>query len=119
MSPAPGPLELAKSIVSTLEERKAEDILLLDLSGICSFADLFVICTGGSERTLKALSNEVQRRLKEQYGSGPLQVEGEPGSGWVLHDYGSVVLHLFSEQLREYYGLEELWGAGKVLLRMA
>ena len=119
MRPEAIPLELAKTIVDTLEERKAEDILLLDLSGICSFADLFVICTGGSERTLKALSNEVQRRVEKKFEKGPIHVEGEPASGWVLHDYGSVVLHLFSEQLREYYGLEELWGEGKVLLRMA
>jgi ribosome-associated protein len=112
------PLELARTIVATLEDRKAEDILLLDLTGICTFADLFVIATGGSERQLKALSDEVQRQLKLKFKLRS-SAEGEASSGWILHDYGRVVLHLFSEQLREYYALEELWGEGKVLLRMA
>lgn len=78
-----------------------------------------MICTGASERTLKALSGEVQRRVKAKHKSKPLQVEGDPSSGWILLDYGEVILHLFSAALREYYALEELWGEGKVLLRIA
>lgn len=113
------PLDLAHTIVNTLDERKGEDILLLDLTEVCTFTDLFVICTGGSERTLKALSTEVQRRVELNHKADPLHVEGDPASGWVLLDYGSVILHLFSQELRGYYGLEQLWGGGKVLLRMA
>lgn len=112
-------LELAHTIVNTLDERKGDDILLLDISEVASFTDLFVICTGASERTLKALSGEVQRRVKAQHKSKPLQIEGAPSSGWILLDYGEVILHLFSAKLREYYALEELWAEGQVLLRIS
>ena len=112
-------LELAHNIVDALEQKKGEDILLLDLTGIASFTSMFVICSGGSERTLKALSNEVRRVIKENYCLQPTQVEGEPGSGWVLLDYGGVVLHLFSPDRRDYYALEQLWADGRVVLRMA
>jgi len=112
-------LELAHAIVDALEEKKGEDILLLDLAGIASFTSMFVICSGGSERTLRALSNEVRRVIKEKYSLRPLQVEGEPASGWILLDYGGVILHLFSPDRRDYYALEQLWADGRVMLRMA
>lgn len=112
-------LELAHSIVNALEEKKGEDILLLDLNGVASFTNLFVICSGGSERTLKALSNEVRRMVKDTYDQRPLQVEGDSSSGWILLDYGEVILHLFSPALRDYYALEQLWAEGRVVLRMS
>ena len=112
-------LELAHTIVDALEQKKGEDILLLDLTGIAYFTSVFVICSGGSERTLKALSNEVRQMIMEKYSLHPMQVEGEPGSGWVLLDYGGVILHLFSPDRRDYYALEQLWADGRVVLRMA
>ena len=112
------PLDLAHTIVNTLEERKGENILLMDLAAVCTFTDLFVICTAGSERTLKALSTEVKRRVELEHETDPYHIEGNPSSGWVLLDYGSVILHLFSQKLRDYYKLEQLWSEGKVLLRM-
>ena len=112
-------LDLAHTIVDALEEKKGEDILLLDLAEIASFTSMFVICSGGSERTLKALSNEVRRVVKEKYALRPLQVEGDSASGWMLLDYGSVILHIFSPNLRDYYALEQLWSDGRVVLRMA
>ncbi len=111
-------LRLARRIVETLEEKKGEDILLLDLEGLCSFTDYFVICTGSSERTLKALAEEVQKRVKREFSKHSLGVEGEPSSGWILMDYGDVILHLFSPKQRAYYQLEELWGEGQVLVHM-
>ena len=110
---------LAHTIVDTLEDKKGEDILLLDLEGVASFTDLFVICSGGSERTLKALSNEVRKVVKQRYDQRPLQVEGDSRSGWILLDYGGVILHLFSPTLRDYYALEQLWTDGRVVLRIA
>ena len=104
--------------MKTVEEKKGEDILLLDLTGIATFTNLFVICCGGSERTLKALSEEVRREVQETYSRRPLQVEGDSRSGWILLDYGGVILHLFSPALREYYALEQLWSDGRVVLRM-
>lgn len=108
-------LAIAHALVETLEEKKGEDIVLLDLLGVCSFTDYFVICTGGSERTLQALADEVMRRVKVPGASRP---EGEASSGWVLLDYGGVVLHLFAPKARAYYRLEDLWRAGKILLRV-
>jgi len=111
-------LELAHTIVDALEEKKGEDILLLDLAEVATFTSMFVICSAASERTLRALSNEVLRVIKENYGLRPLQVEGDSASGWILLDYGGVILHLFSPAVREYYALEQLWSDGRVVLRM-
>lgn len=111
-------LELAHTMVDVLEEKKGEDILILDLAGVASFTNLFVMCNGRSARTLKALSSEVGSAVKEKHDRRPLQVEGDSKSGWILLDYGEVILHLFSPALRDYYALEELWAAGRVVLRM-
>jgi ribosome-associated protein len=82
---------------------KGEDIVLLDLIGICSFADYFLFCTGTSDRMLKALSDEVQKTMKQAGLSSIQGLEGEANTGWILHDYGDVILHLFSPERREYY----------------
>ena len=111
-------INIARTIVSSLEEKKGEDILLLDLRGVCSFTDYFVICTGGSERTLRALAEEIRLRLKSRYSTIARSVEGKASNGWVLIDYGDVILHLFSPTLRDYYRLEDLWRDGQILLHM-
>jgi ribosome-associated protein len=116
---AEDPIQLAHAIVEVLDERKGEDILLLDLRAAGAFTDAFVICTGGSERTLRALADELDRRVAANWGRKPLHVEGDAASGWVLLDYGPVIVHLFSPRLRSYYRLEELWKEGRVLLRIA
>lgn len=110
-------LAIARTIVDSLEKKKGEDILLIDLIGVCSFTDYFVICTGSSERALKSLADEVKGRVKEVHVINERSMEGDSSSGWVLIDYGDVILHLFSKLLRKYYQLEELWGEGKFLLR--
>lgn len=111
-------LDLARAIVDVLDEHKGEDILLLDLHGVCTFTDYFVLCSGASERTLRALADEVMRRLKRDRRLHPRGREGEPSSGWLLLDYGDVILHLLSDELRRYYRLEDVWRAGKVVLRV-
>lgn len=111
-------LAIARQIVDTLEEKKGEDILLLDLEGIAAFTDYFVICSAGSRRTAKALSNEIRTKLKESHDKLAQGVEGSPESGWILIDYGEVVVHIFSPELRSYYNLEELWNRGQVLLHL-
>jgi ribosome-associated protein len=112
------PLILARSIVDVLEDKKGEDILLLNLVGVCSFADYFVLCSAGSERTLKALSGEVQRHTKDRFKLHAFSVEGDAASRWILLDYGDVILHLFSPELRDYYRLEELWKEGQVVVHL-
>lgn len=111
-------LALARQIVETLEEKKGEDILLLDLQDVSTFTDFFVICTCVSERTLHALGDEVIRRVKTSQLADAPRVEGEPSSGWVLIDYGGVILHLFTQARRDYYRLEELWKEGRILVRV-
>ncbi len=111
-------IEIARTIVEILEEKKGEDIVLLDLVDVCSFTDYFVICSGGSDRTLKALGEEVRKRMKQHHLIREVSVEGGSADGWVLIDYGDVILHLFSIQLRQYYQLEDLWHEGKVLIRV-
>ena len=111
-------LELARDIVDVLDEHKGEDILLLDLHGICSFADYFVLCTGASERTLRALAEEVLRRMKRGRRLVARGREGQAESGWILLDFGDVIVHLFSQELRRYYRLEDVWRTGRVVLRV-
>ena len=110
-------LEIARTLVSALEEKKGEDIVLLDLVDVVSFTDYFVICTGTSDRMLKALMNAALDEVRETHKKKP-RVEGETFGGWLLADYGDVVLHVFSPRQREYYTLEELWSEGKVLLHV-
>jgi ribosome-associated protein len=117
-APSARALEIARGLVDALEARKADDILLLDLQGVCSFADYFVVASGVSERTLEALVEEATRHLKRARPGHASAVEGSATSGWVLIDAGDVVLHLFSPRQRKYYRLEELWKAGKVLLHL-
>lgn len=108
---------MARKIVTSLEEKKGEDILLLDIHDISDFADYFVICSGTSNRMLQGLADGVLEQVHNQYDIRG-RIEGSPEDGWVLVDYGDVILHLFSPERRDYYRLEELWGRGKVLLRL-
>jgi ribosome-associated protein len=110
-------MDLAHSVVTTLEEKKGEDILLLDIQHISSFADYFVLCNGTSDRMLESLADAILESVKKQY-SMTAAVEGEPQDGWLVVDLGDVVVHLFSPDQRDYYDLERLWDRGKVLLRL-
>jgi ribosome-associated protein len=100
-----------------LEDKKGEDILLLDINGIASFTDYFVICSGSSERMLDALAKGVLETTKKDYKKRG-RVDGKAMEGWLVMDYGDVVVHLFSPDMREYYDLEGLWNDGKVLLKV-
>ena len=103
--------------MDVLEEKKGEDIILLDISETSDFADYFVICSGTSGRMLQALADAVVERVRETYRAKP-RLEGHPQEGWVLADYGNIIVHLFSPDRRDYYRLEELWGQGKILLHV-
>ncbi len=110
-------LDLARNVVDIVEDLKAEDIVLLDLRPDAIIADFFVVCTGNSDRHLKALADRVREQVKERYKKVPFASDGTPGSGWLILDYGDVVVHLFAEEQRRYYDLEGLWqNVGNVLL---
>ncbi len=110
-------LELAHTIVDVLDEKKGEDILLLDIREVSSFADYFLICSGSSIRMVNALAKAVKKEIKQEYGINP-RIEGEAQAGWMLIDYGDLILHVFSPDRRAFYRLEELWGEGKTILRV-
>ncbi len=98
-------------------ERQAGDIVLLDTRKVCSFADYFVICSGESERQLRAIYEEVEHSLKKE-GVLPVHHEGTAESGWLLLDYGDVIVHVFSSAEREFYQLDRLWGQADLVLRI-
>jgi len=103
--------------VNTLEDKKGENIVLMDIRDLAVFADYFVICSGTSDRMLQALADAVREHAHQVYGL-PTRTEGRSQDGWMLVDLGDVIVHLFSPDRRNYYRLEELWSHGKILLRL-
>jgi ribosome-associated protein len=109
------PEELAQAIVEYAEDRKAVEIVQLDLRGMIGYTDYFVICSGRTERQTKAIHDAIHEGLKSEHGRRPRRVEGLPGARWILMDYLDVVVHVFVPDTREYYRLEQLWGEAPVL----
>lgn len=101
--------------VRAAESKKATDIKVLDLTGITSFADFFVICTGANQRQIQAISDEVAVQLKQRAGELPISMEGYNQAEWILADYGDLLIHIFSPKAREYYDLERLWRSAKTV----
>ena len=99
----------AKISVKACQEKKGENIVVLDLSGLSSFTDLFIIVDGNSSRQNLDIYEGVEQELKKE-NIRPLSVEGKENAEWILMDYGSFILHVFSKKAREYYSLEKLWG---------
>src|SRR5262249_6003920 len=111
----PGELEitaeqLAKTCAELASNKKAEEIVVLDLHGISSFTEFFVICTGASEPQMKAIANEIETRLKEDHNVRTVAMDGFPASQWIVLDYLQVVVHIFHRDKRSFYSLEDLWG---------
>ena len=94
--------------INTALSRKAQQLVVMNVREISSFADYFLICSGSSDRQVKALCSHLQENLKK-LGMQPLGVEGEKHGRWILMDYGDVVIHIFLEPLRKFYDLERLW----------
>ncbi|MFL5672994.1 MAG: ribosome silencing factor [Chloroflexota bacterium] len=109
------PLELARRIVELAEDKKAADIVLLDLGELTTMADYFVICSGGSERQLEAIASGIIGSLRDERTKA-IGREGTAASHWILVDFGSVIVHIFTPPEREYYGLEKHWSEAKTIL---
>ncbi len=105
-------LQITRLCAQAADDRKAEDILALDLREISSVADFFVIASGSSEPHLKAIRNHIEAKLKEK-GVVARGIDGFPMSQWVVMDYFDVLVHVFSKERREFYSLERLWGDAK------
>jgi ribosome-associated protein len=93
-------------------DKKAQDIVILDLDEVCSFTDHFVICTGTSSRHNQTIAEGIDERLRKS-GVRPLHIEGHKEGEWILLDYIDFVVHIFTARAREFYDLERLWRAGK------
>ncbi len=104
------PDQLADAIAEQAAEKKAADIVVLDLRDVAGYTDLFVIATGNTDRQVKAIHDGIQLGLKQEHGISPRRVEGLGESHWVLMDYLDVVVHVFTPDTREFYRLEQLWG---------
>ena len=110
---APRSLELALAAAQTALDNRGRDIVILDLREVTCVFDYFVIATGTSRRQIHAMSEEIDHKLEDDLGDSRMSIEGYRESHWVLLDYGNVVVHLFDEPTREYYGLETLWANAK------
>ena len=104
-------------MIDAAGDKKAEDILVMNVSEVTSIADLFIICTGRSERQVQSIADGVVEKAKEN-GRQPVGVEGYASGRWILIDLGDVVVHAFVPEERELYRLERLWGDAPVILRI-
>jgi ribosome-associated protein len=106
--------EALKIAVNAADDKKAHDLVILDITKITSFANYFLLCTGDSSRQMQAIADEIEKKLKA-FGLRPAHVEGYRNSEWILMDYMDMVVHIFSKNARIYYDLERLWRDGKKL----
>lgn len=110
-------LEIARFVVDAAEDKKAADIVLLEVTELTSMADYFVICSGGSERQLGAIADGVTEKLRSE-GVRPIGREGGSNSHWTLVDFGAVIVHIFAPPEREFYQLERHWSLAKTIVRV-
>jgi len=108
---------VARKAVEAASDKQASDIVLLDTRGVCSFADYFVICSGDSDRQIQAIYDEVGHVLKKE-GILPHHREGTVDSGWLLLDFGDVIVHIFAPFERDYYLLDRLWSQAVLVVRI-
>ena len=100
---------LAALCAGAASDKKAEQIVALDLRGLVSFTDFFLICSGTSEPHLKAIASGIEESIRVGHGRKPSAIDGFPLSQWVVMDYGDVVIHIFHQAKRDFYSLEDLW----------
>lgn len=106
-------LEKATAIIKVLDEKKGRDIQLLEIKGLSTLGDYFILATGGSNTQVRALSDEVDEEIHKNYDIHPERVEGLQNAEWVLMDYNDVMVHIFQEEPRRFYDLERLWNDAK------
>lgn len=106
---------LIDTIVSAIQDTKGDKLMIFDLSGIeNSVAETFIICSGNSNTQVSAIAGNIEKKVRNELQERPWHVEGTDNALWVLVDYVSVVVHVFQQETREYYDIEELWGDAKI-----
>lgn len=111
-------LELAHLLTDAVSDKKASDIIILDLQGRSVLTDYFLLCTAENRRQLQAIATAVVETAKQDANTIPMGREGNAESGWMLIDFGDLIVHIFSPEQRRFYGLEELWHESHIVLRM-
>jgi ribosome-associated protein len=109
------PAQLAKVAVDAASDKKASDIMLLDIRDVTTIADYFVICSGNNPRQIQAIADAIDEELGKQ-GANVLHKEGVADTGWLLLDFGDIIVHIFGNKEREYYRLERLWSEAKTVV---
>jgi ribosome-associated protein len=104
------PEELLDAIAGYAGDKKAIDLVALDVRGVLDYTDFFVVCSGGTDRQTKAIHDGILEGMKKDHGLLPRRVEGTQQATWILIDFLDVVVHVFTPETREFYGLERLWG---------
>jgi ribosome-associated protein len=104
--------QVLKKVRETIDSKKGEDVIVLDVSKVSSFTDFFVICHGYNERQNQAICDGIRERLKKEEGLVPNHIEGYGQAEWILMDYLDFVVHIFSLRARQFYKLEKLWSDG-------
>jgi ribosome-associated protein len=107
--------QLARAAVDIASDKKASDIILLDIRDVTTFADYFIICSGNNTRQIQAIADAIDEELDKQ-GATLFHREGVAEAGWVLLDFGDVIVHIFGAKEREYYRLERLWSEAKTIV---
>ena len=107
--------QLAKTAIEALLDRKAAEIVLLRVTKQTNLADYYIICTGTSNTQLRAIADAVDESMSKQYGLEPKSIEGYRSASWILLDYGSVIVHAFKSDTRQFYDLERLWADAQKL----
>ncbi len=101
--------QIAKTALEAVLDRKGMDVQLLRVTELTSLADYYILCTGTSNTQLRAIADAVEEAMTKTYGLEPKSVEGYRSASWILQDYGSVIVHAFKEDARQFYSLERLW----------
>lgn len=109
--------QLARKAVEAASEKQASDIVMLDMRGVCTFTDYFIICSGDTGRQIEAICEEIDQVMGRE-GIVPRHREGTADSGWMLTDFGDIIIHIFTETEREYYKLDKLWSKAIPLIRI-
>jgi len=104
------PDQLAETIATQAADKKAIDVVELDVRGVVGYTDFFLVCSGNTSRQVKAIHDAIHQALKDEHGILPRRVEGQAEARWILMDYLDVVVHIFTPEARDFYRLEQLWG---------